>query len=196
MSNSSATGLPGRSGSHARTNSHSSSLLSSSLNPNYRVTRRKSVTGPNANLAAVSALVQGAGEKSAAVPIAGRRHTFSKSGRGGLAGSLPSPPASLPGPGAANETSAIDDANESADDGTSRIANARARRASDGQPLTKEGKKNAKGELTCRVCGKGYKHSSCLTKHLCVASPLPVVAFSFVFRTFAPSQCGMKTQIC
>lgn len=192
LSNSSSTALPGRSG-HARNNSHSShSLLTNSLNPNHRVTRRKSVTGPNANLAAVTAHIHGNGEKTAAVPIAGRRNTFSKGqGRGGIAGSLPSPPASLPGKGMAEATSAIDDTNElSADDGTSaKDPKARVRRASDGQQLTKAGKKGAQGELTCRHCGKGYKHSSCLTKHLCVPS-LPLVAFSFVSRAYSLASVG------
>lgn len=44
----------------------------------------------------------------------------------------------------------------------------RNRRASEGSYLTKgEGKKSS-SELRCDTCGKGYKHSSCLTKHLYV----------------------------
>ena len=43
----------------------------------------------------------------------------------------------------------------------------RARRASEGSYLSK-GDKRASGELRCETCGKGYKHSSCLTKHLLV----------------------------
>lgn len=42
----------------------------------------------------------------------------------------------------------------------------RNRRASEGSHLTK-GKKSG-GDLRCETCGKGYKHSSCLTKHLYV----------------------------
>ena len=45
----------------------------------------------------------------------------------------------------------------------------RVRRASEGQPLTKEGRKSNRIELRCEKCGKGYKHSSCLTKHLFVS---------------------------
>jgi hypothetical protein len=45
---------------------------------------------------------------------------------------------------------------------------ARARRASEGSYLRKEGKRVAGGELRCDQCGKGYKHSSCLNKHLSV----------------------------
>ena len=46
----------------------------------------------------------------------------------------------------------------------------RNRRASDGGYLSKtDGKRVSGGELRCDTCGKGYKHSSCLTKHLSVA---------------------------
>jgi hypothetical protein len=45
---------------------------------------------------------------------------------------------------------------------------ARARRASEGSHLRKEGKRVAGGDLRCDTCGKGYKHSSCLNKHLSV----------------------------
>jgi hypothetical protein len=48
-------------------------------------------------------------------------------------------------------------------------AKARARRASEGSHLRKEVKRVAGGELRCDTCGKGYKHSSCLSKHLLVA---------------------------
>lgn len=44
----------------------------------------------------------------------------------------------------------------------------RSRRASDGGYLNKAEGKRVSGELKCDTCGKGYKHSSCLTKHLLV----------------------------
>lgn len=45
----------------------------------------------------------------------------------------------------------------------------RGRRASEGAHLiTGEGKRTNGAELRCNKCGKGYKHSSCLTKHLSV----------------------------
>jgi len=48
-------------------------------------------------------------------------------------------------------------------------AKARARRASEGAYLAKmDSKRTSGGELRCETCGKGYKHSSCLTKHLLV----------------------------
>lgn len=51
---------------------------------------------------------------------------------------------------------------------------ARIRRASEGSRLSKgESKRQSGSELRCETCGKGYKHSSCLTKHLSVPHPLP-----------------------
>lgn len=47
---------------------------------------------------------------------------------------------------------------------------AKTRRASEGAFLTKGDGKRSSGELRCEKCGKGYKHSSCLTKHLSVYS--------------------------
>ena len=52
---------------------------------------------------------------------------------------------------------------------------ARARRASEGSYLTKGESRRSSGELRCEKCGKGYKHSSCLTKHLSVLPGLPVI---------------------
>jgi len=60
----------------------------------------------------------------------------------------------------------MDDEEESA------FKQSRIRRASEGQHLTKDGKKSGGGDLKCDKCGKGYKHSSCLTKHLHVSPGL------------------------
>ncbi|KAI0435083.1 hypothetical protein F5Y09DRAFT_103735 [Xylaria sp. FL1042] len=170
--------------SHSRNNSHTLSALSGVHNPTHRVTRRKSMTNPAANAAAVVAALQEVGEKVAALPIAvtSRRGTTSKSpaaARAAVVGSLPSPPASLPThrftmhPKPEGQESAIDDDSNdmSADEGESGLQKARIRRASDGQPLTKEGRKSNRVELRCDKCGKGYKHSSCLTKHLWEHTP-------------------------
>ncbi|KAL8937818.1 MAG: hypothetical protein Q9216_004230 [Gyalolechia sp. 2 TL-2023] len=51
------------------------------------------------------------------------------------------------------------------------VSKARARRASEGAYLSKNEGKRASGELRCEKCGKGYKHSSCLTKHLWEHTP-------------------------
>lgn len=57
----------------------------------------------------------------------------------------------------------------------SHASKARVRRASEGAHLGKGEGKRASGELRCEKCGKGYKHSSCLTKHLSVV-PVPLFA--------------------
>lgn len=167
--------------SHSRNNSHS--VLSASLNANHRVTRRKSMTNTAPNANALVAALKEASDRPTALPMAinGRRNTMSKSGvpRGPPIGSLPSPPASLPshkfvtadGKSEIHDSAIDDDVIDmSGDEGDNAFQAARMRRASDGQPLTKEGRKS-KAELRCETCGKGYKHSSCLTKHLYVPSP-------------------------
>ena len=61
-------------------------------------------------------------------------------------------------------------------DGTT-ATKVRSRRASDGAYLTKTDGKPVSGELRCEKCGKGYKHSSCLTKHLLVSlGPLRILS--------------------
>ena len=44
----------------------------------------------------------------------------------------------------------------------------RNRRASEGSYLVKGGGKRGSSEVHCEKCGKSYKHSSCLTKHMYV----------------------------
>lgn len=181
------TGLTLGRQTHSRNNSHS--LLGSALNGAHRITRRKSMTNTGANVAALAAALQESGDMAMPLPIAvnSRRNTISKHGlpRSALVGSLPSPPASLPtrqfvighGTGSSVQDSAIDDElNEmSGDDAMSAFQKARVRRASDGQPLAKEGgRKSSRPELRCEKCGKGYKHSSCLNKHLFVPIFLPL----------------------
>ena len=55
-------------------------------------------------------------------------------------------------------------------DHVSNVSKTNARRASEGSYLTKGDGKRASSDLKCEKCGKGYKHSSCLTKHLSVYS--------------------------
>ncbi|RYP63460.1 hypothetical protein DL771_009253 [Monosporascus sp. 5C6A] len=147
-----------RQSSHSRNHSHSA--LSGALNPTHRITRRKSMTNSGANLAAVAAALTEAGDEVTPLPIAinSRRGTISKSAaaRSTVVGSLPSPPASLPthrfmnGKMDGQDTAIEDDSNDmSADEGETGLNQSRVRRASDGQPLTKEGKKSNRVELRC-----------------------------------------------
>jgi len=46
-----------------------------------------------------------------------------------------------------------------------KVTKNRTRRTSELPKLSKERSKSIAGELRCDVCGKGYKHGSCLTKH-------------------------------
>lgn len=50
------------------------------------------------------------------------------------------------------------------------IPKGRNRRASEGAQMKSDGKRNP-AELRCDRCGKGYKHGSCLSKHMCVSPP-------------------------
>jgi len=94
-------------------------------------------------------------------------------------GNYPSPPSSLP-PRSSLVTvrkserseSAIDDDQNDEDDKDSAFTKSRTRRASEGQHLMKgDSKKINPNDLKCEKCGKGYKHSSCLTKHLWEHTP-------------------------
>lgn len=168
--------------SHSRTNSHT--VITGPLNTAHRVARRKSVTNSNANIAAAAAAAAAIGDMNSKVPslpinIGARR--MSKSGAGGMA----SPPASMPAHKFLNmevkpehQDSAIDDQENASPEEGDALQKDRVRRASDGQPQAKEGRRFNRPELRCEHCGKGYKHSSCLTKHLFVplSSPSPTPA--------------------
>lgn len=65
----------------------------------------------------------------------------------------------------------------------------RVRRASEGARQAKgEGKRTSGSELRCEKCGKGYKHSSCLTKHLSVPRSLPPRPHTFTARDECPAR--------
>jgi len=122
---------------------------------------------------AVAAAVREIGDSQFMMPVpmnSNRRNTMSRPGSKFVG--LSTPPASLPGNKLSllsagrkerDESAIEDDQNEDVE--ADSFNKQRARRASEGQS-TKDGKKN---ELKCDKCGKGYKHSSCLTKHLFVS---------------------------
>jgi len=143
------------------------------------VSRRKSVsTNAASNVAAMVAAARESGDNTLGIPITNRRKSMSKASRAAI-GSLPSPPASLQshrirltsnGKLDRSESAIDDEMDEEMDDDEGTTFNqSRMRRASEGQHLMKDGKKASGGDLKCDKCGKGYKHSSCLTKHLHVS---------------------------
>ncbi|KAF4539784.1 putative c2h2 finger domain protein [Lasiodiplodia theobromae] len=164
-----ASSLPSRhSHSHSRGNSNS---LSSSLNPAHRVSRRKSVSTTAASNAAAM------GDNA---PRRTSKAHFAPRGPQALTG-YPSMPSSLPnngsgfqGPSSYGRGSVVTDGPPLASipDSEKASTKSRIRRASEGSRVSKEGGKRASGsELRCEKCGKGYKHSSCLTKHLWEHTP-------------------------
>ncbi|PKY06542.1 hypothetical protein P168DRAFT_288478 [Aspergillus campestris IBT 28561] len=167
---------------HPNSRHHSHSFSLGAANSTHRVTRRKSVTtAAAANAAAVVAATmkdiptvesrgipmpshrrgsrRGLESSSLGVPSAAASSYLSRSGHspsdhhpvarksadGGLAANSP--------PG---------------DDATGALADAkqRDRRASEGSHLVKGEGKRSMVELRCERCGKGYKHGSCLSKHM------------------------------
>ena len=116
-------------------------------------------------------------------------------GVGSRAAGMATPPSSLPthrislmaSRKAERDESAIeDDQNDEVDDEENNGLNkSRTRRASEGQQLMKgDGKKAHASDLRCEKCGKGYKHSSCLTKHLFVPTLLSYILFHIYISFF------------
>ena len=138
------------------------------MNTNNRISRRKSVT--NNNAAALAAVMKD-GDASALSTSAHRRSLGSKKG---LESTSMSSPSSF-GAYLAKQHEADRAVPSTEDDAitesgaSEKITKQRNRRASEGAYLSKgEGKRVSDGELKCDTCGKGYKHSSCLTKHMYV----------------------------
>ena len=155
----------------SRNHSHSVSL--GTFNPDHRVTRRKSVNMNSiSNAGAIKAAMNGldeVGSRSShrrslnSKPTSASRNTDMSDNK--VSGQQLQPLEN------AEESAVADEIGTGPNSGPS--TKARARRASEGSHLTG---RRASGELKCDKCGKGYKHSSCLTKHLSVHSallPLP-----------------------
>ena len=184
--------------STSRTHSHSVSL--GTFNPTHRVTRRKSMTSNAANLSAVAAVIEGIDETSFGTFVSsegrGPLARYSSSGQDTAVRNEMQMPSNnySPNPPMAHKDTRPSQHHEDSAEGESAIAEghatqehtpstvkARVRRASEGAYLTKtDGKRVSSGELRCEKCGKGYKHSSCLTKHLLVflTSACPAYFFS------------------
>lgn len=145
------------------------------------------MTSTNANAAAIAAALAGSGQPTSQQNRRSLTLKGNNSGRGHEATSMKGDVAediqSHIGSSSLDEAFDDDDLmqdGETVADGMPRgrtdtgASKTRARRASEGAHLSKGDGKRASGELRCEKCGKGYKHSSCLTKHLSV----PCVSFS------------------
>lgn len=156
---------------------HSHSISLGAVNAHHRVTRRKSVTTSAANAAAAIAASMKDGESASSLPMG--THRRSLGGRKGLEStsvgatsgfssylsrSVNSP--SQEPPVARKASPSISEEDDA------KSPKSRNRRASEGAQSKTEGKR-VPADLRCDRCGKGYKHGSCLSKHMCV-SPMPL----------------------
>ncbi|KAB8232923.1 putative C2H2 finger domain protein [Aspergillus alliaceus] len=167
--------------SNPRHHAHSISL--GAVNANHRVTRRKSVTtaaAANAAAVAVAASMKDSVGESAGVPMSSHR----RGSRKGLESSSVGAPSGFGSyfsrsmnspshePPVARKTSPNHSSDASSttltavDENKSANNKNRNRRASEGSHLVKGEGKRSMTELRCDRCGKGYKHGSCLSKHM------------------------------
>lgn len=187
------TGAPVRQ-TNSRQQTHSISL--GAVNANHRVSRRKSVTSSAAAnaAAAVAASLKEHGEP-AGIPVAAShrrganaRKGLESSSMGTASGSgfssYLSRSVNESTAGRKHSPSSIDE--NTAVDGGGPVGRPvstknRNRRASEGSHLVRGEGKRFSTELRCEQCGKGYKHSSCLTKHMCVYPWRPMCCLSLAF---------------
>ncbi|RMZ91320.1 hypothetical protein DV736_g1436, partial [Chaetothyriales sp. CBS 134916] len=153
---------------HASSRPHSHSISLSAANPSHRVSRRKSVNvsaSATTAHAAIAAALREHGDGSGMAVNSHRRSVGSRRSEAHSMSARPSMhtyfgPASM---SEAKEEDAVED--NSGEDDAAQKNKSRNRRASEGSYLIKgDTKKSA--DLRCDTCGKGYKHSSCLTKHM------------------------------
>jgi hypothetical protein len=182
-------------GSLPKQRPHSHSLSVGSINPAHRVTRRKSMSTTAGNtVAAMAAAAKGisGAPLDDRTPHHHNAHHHNPARRSSkpatqfrgpslvhaqsMAASMPhhASPFGSYNPSAAR-SEALTDGPPLASLPESEPGSAnksRARRASEGSRLAKgDGKRTAGSDLRCEKCGKGYKHSSCLTKHLWEHTP-------------------------
>ncbi|CAG7944227.1 unnamed protein product [Penicillium salamii] len=145
---------------------HAHSISLGASNSNHRVTRRKSVTTTAAHAAAAVAASMEGGE-STSLPMGAHRRSLG--GRKGLeSASVGSASGfssylsrSINSP---SQESPARKGSPGSDHSDGKLKN-RNRRASEGAQLKADGKRAA-AAIRCDRCGKGYKHGSCLSKHM------------------------------
>lgn len=150
------------------------------MNPTYRISRRKSVNSTAASSAAhaIAAVLHEHGDTLTSTSshrrsLGSRKGPeFTYTGHPSSMGTYFSRPAhgsnSVDSTDGKASTFLIED--EADEDGMTvekaSHAKGRNRRASEASYLLKGEGKRLSSELRCDTCGKGYKHSSCLTKHM------------------------------
>ncbi|KAL4962331.1 putative C2H2 finger domain protein [Aspergillus stella-maris] len=165
---------------------HSHSISLGAVNSNHRVTRRKSVTttaAANAAAAVAATLKDSPDSAAIAMPAhrRGSRKGLESSSVGAtsafssyLSRSVNSPsrdslitrkasPSQAQDASPMTQTTTADGSGASDKQAGPKNRN---RRASEGGHLVKGEGKGARPELRCDRCGKGYKHGSCLSKHM------------------------------
>ena len=190
--------------SMSRNHSHTVSL--GAVNPTHRVTRRKSMTSSAINNAAAIAAAVNDGSEHLSESFHSNRRSLPSKNAGSDRTTEPMSidrSVDFDGVGDAAVTDSRNNPDFTLDPvavrGGSAIAEgllpppregiltkARNRRASEGAPLSKSDGKRASGELRCEKCGKGYKHSSCLTKHLSVSSKSSSSLARYPHRLLSP----------
>ncbi|TGZ76653.1 hypothetical protein EX30DRAFT_231710 [Ascodesmis nigricans] len=181
---SSSNALPIKSPQHARHPSGGSALASQ-----HRITRRKSMSSSGANIAAVTQAIKQAAEANGfgASGVAASLPKLHGKAETTCLPAYPSPPSSLPNAGGlsaglnsapyAGKSTTLLNGSAIVDGHAPEVKpTPRNRRASEGTgsgpALSQKGIRVRSGsELKCDKCGKGYKHSSCLTKHLWEHTP-------------------------
>lgn len=142
---------------------HAHTVSLGSLNANHRVNRRKSSTSmTGVNRAALVAAIREGSQGG----LPDGRPMCHQEGLGITNAYTAGPDLGRTMSASRKTGSAIEEGGPLLSKNASKM---RARRASDGSILKKERRNtNSGGELKCEKCGKGYKHGSCLQKHLSV----------------------------
>lgn len=166
-------------GSSFQNRPHAHSVSAGTLNPTYRVNRRKSSSSmAGVNVAALAAAAkQASTEQPVYIGRVKEEHADTLGRSPATEGHFEIKSAvRLPGRGQSGKgSSALVDGPPLPSLHENTAGNkAKARRASEGTRLARsERRRSTAGELRCDKCGKGYKHGSCLQKHLSVTFALP-----------------------
>ncbi|KAL2819343.1 hypothetical protein BDW59DRAFT_151470 [Aspergillus cavernicola] len=175
---------------HSTPRHHSHSISLGAVNANHRVTRRKSVTttaAANAAAAVAASLKESPDSLGIAMPAhrRGSRKGLESSSLGATSALSPYLSRSMNSPSRdsliarkASPSQPKDNSSmaQTAVDGSVSASKPistknRDRRASEGSHLVQGDGKGSRPDLRCDRCGKGYKHGSCLSKHMWEHNP-------------------------